>query len=102
TGGGPLLKPGQKLGWVPLANTVGEADGVSALVTRKKLPVARFEGEKATARAILAALPKAKYAHLATHGFFADPSFRGVFQLSEEDYRIARWGERVGRSAKSP
>jgi CHAT domain-containing protein len=98
----PLVKPGQKLGWSFLKNTVGEADGVSGTAARKKLPVTRVEGEKATTPAVLAALPKAKYAHFATHGFFADPSFRGVFQLDEKDYERMAWGERRGRAVNSP
>ena len=52
--------------------------------------------------AVLAALPKAKYAHFATHGFFADPSFRSVFQLDEKDYEKSLRGERIGRAANSP
>ena len=33
-----------------------------------------FDGDRATAAAVLDALPKARVAHFATHGFFADPS----------------------------
>jgi CHAT domain-containing protein len=96
------VKPGAKLGWTFLDNTVGEAQGVAGAAERKKLPVMRLDGDRATASAVLAALPKAKVAHLATHGFFADPSFRGLFQLDEKDYEEADWGERVGRAARSP
>ena len=39
--GDPLLKPGQKLGWGFLDNTVGEADGVASASARKKLSVTR-------------------------------------------------------------
>ncbi len=97
----PLVKPGAKLGWGFLANTVGEANGVATAAERKKVGVTRFDGEAATTAAVLAALPKAKYAHFATHGFFADPSFRGPFQLDEKDYEM-RGGERVGRAVNSP
>jgi CHAT domain-containing protein/tetratricopeptide (TPR) repeat protein len=100
--GGPLVKPGATLGWGFLANTVGEADGVSETATRKKLPVTRIEGDKATPLAVVAALPKAKYAHFATHGFFADESFRSAFQLSDEDYKQSWRGERIGKAANSP
>ena len=47
-------------------------------------------------------LPQAKYAHIATHGFFADPSFRSIFQLDEKDYEQSWHGERIGRAANSP
>jgi CHAT domain-containing protein len=98
----PLLKPGQEPGWGFLGNTVGEANGVADRATRKKWPVVRLEGEKATAPAVLAALPRARHAHFATHGFFADASFRGLFHLDERDYQMSWRGERIGRSAKSP
>ena len=98
----PLIRAGQKLGWGFLPNSVGEADGVAAAAGKRKLAVTRLDGEGATAAAVLAALPKAKVAHLATHGFFADPSFRGLFQLDEKDFERTRLGERVGRAANSP
>src|SRR5262249_10994988 len=68
-----------------------------------KLAVTQFSGEEATTVAVLAALPKAKVAHFATHGFFADPSFRGPFQLDEKDFEKARAGhERIGRAGNTP
>jgi CHAT domain-containing protein/tetratricopeptide (TPR) repeat protein len=100
--GEPLLKPGQKLGWGFLPNTVGESRGVAAAAGRKNLPVTVLEGDATTAAAVLAALPRARFAHFATHGFFADPSFRSVFDLDEKDYERGRWGDRVGRAANSP
>ena len=99
--GDPLMKPDAKPSWSFLGNTVGEANGVAATAVRRKLPVARFDGDKATTEALLQALPKAKYAHFATHGFFADPSFRSAFQLDPKDYEN-RGGERVGKAALSP
>jgi CHAT domain-containing protein/tetratricopeptide (TPR) repeat protein len=99
---GPLVRPGAKLGWPFLPATVGEAHGVATAAERKKLPTTRLAGAKATTAAVLATLPKAKYAHLATHGFFADPSFRGLFQLDERDYEKSVRGERIGRAANSP
>src|SRR5262249_24558496 len=56
----------------------------------------------ATTSATLAALPRARYAHFATHGFFADPSFRGLLQLDEKDYTMSVRGERIGRATNSP
>ena len=43
-----------------------------------------------------------RWAHLATHGFFADPSIRSVLQLSAKDYERGRLGERIGAGARSP
>jgi CHAT domain-containing protein len=100
--GDPLVKPGANLGWSFLGNTVGEASGVATAAERQKLTATRVEGDKATASAVLAALPKVKYAHLATHGFFADESFRGVFQLDEKDYEKSLRGERIGTAANNP
>jgi CHAT domain-containing protein len=64
-------------------------------------PGERAALDKAITAAVLSALPKARYAHFATHGFFADPSFRSVFQLDPKDYE-QRGGERIGRAANSP
>jgi CHAT domain-containing protein len=100
--GDPLLRSGQKLAWAFLPGTAAEASGVATTATRRKLATTRLDGDKATPAAVLAALPKAKYAHLATHGFFADPALRSVLQLDEKDYETTRRGERVGRAANSP
>src|SRR5579883_1764922 len=100
--GDPLVKSGANISWDTLPGTALEANGVFTAAERKKLSPVRIEGDKATAAAILTALPQARFAHLATHGFFADPSFRFVFQLDEKEYKITRLGERVGRAANSP
>jgi CHAT domain-containing protein len=102
TRGEPLLKPGQKLGWGFLDNTVGEVNGVAGSAARKELEAVRIAGDKATPTAVLAALPKAKYAHFATHGFFADESFRSAFRLDPKDFDRSTRGERVGRAVNSP
>jgi CHAT domain-containing protein/tetratricopeptide (TPR) repeat protein len=88
--------------WPYLKETAPEADGVAAAAKRKGLNPAVLTGAAATTDAVLAELPKARVAHFATHGFFADPSFRSVFQLSERDYEMSRRGERIGRAANSP
>jgi CHAT domain-containing protein len=75
---------------------------VAALAARKKLHTRTLEAEKASAAAVLAALPKARYAHLASHGFFADPSFRSTFLVDPRLFQMTRRGERVGAAAMSP
>src|SRR5262249_6899238 len=74
--GDPLLKSGQKPRWPALPGAGAEAKGVASAAAGKRLTTHTLEGHKATVSAVLAALPKARYAHLATHGFFADASFR--------------------------
>jgi CHAT domain-containing protein len=98
----PLLKPDARIGWSFLPGSVWELNGVWSLAQRKKISTTRLQGENATPSAVLAALPEARIAHFATHGFFADPSFRGIFQLDEKEYEKSWRGERIGRAAKSP
>jgi CHAT domain-containing protein/Tfp pilus assembly protein PilF len=98
----PLVKPEARVGWSFLPGAVGELNGIASIAARKKIAAIRLEGDEATSAAILATLPKAKYAHLATHGFFADASFRSAFRLDEKDYRKALWGERIGAAARNP
>src|SRR5262249_20450094 len=69
---------------------------------RKKLASQLLEGDDATTAGVLAALPTARYAHLATHGFFADPAFRSAFRVDPKQFEVAHWGERVGAGALSP
>jgi CHAT domain-containing protein/tetratricopeptide (TPR) repeat protein len=100
--GEPVLRPGQKAAWPALAATAAEAKGVAALAAKKKLDARTLAGDKGSVAAVLAALPKARYAHLATHGFFADPEFRSAFQIDPEVFKTTRQGERVGEAARSP
>jgi len=97
-----LLKPDQKVGWMALPAAAAEARGVAGAATGKKLAPLTLGEEKASASAVLAALPRARYAHLATHGFFADPSFRSAFQVDPKLFETTWRGERVGAGALSP
>jgi CHAT domain-containing protein/Tfp pilus assembly protein PilF len=54
---------------------VGQATGLS--------------GKDAATDALLAELPKARWAHLATHGFFADARFRSFLQLEEKTFALS-------------
>ncbi|HKB37004.1 MAG TPA: CHAT domain-containing tetratricopeptide repeat protein [Gemmataceae bacterium] len=100
--GDPLLKPGQKLPWPNLPGATAEAEGVDAAAKKKNLDSQTLGGKKATVSAVLAALPKARYAHLATHGFFADASFRSAFRVDPELFQRTLRGERIGAGALSP
>jgi hypothetical protein len=55
---------------------------VAGAAKKKELNCRTLDGDRATPAAVLAELPKARYAHLATHGFFADESFRSAFRRS--------------------
>jgi CHAT domain-containing protein len=98
----PLLKPGQTFGWPALPGAAAEAHGVTGAARKKDLMCRTLEKEAATTAAVLAALPKARYAHLATHGFFADASFRSAFQVDPKLFERTLRGERVGAGALSP
>src|SRR5262249_5905348 len=98
----PLLKPGQKLQWPALPGAAAEVKGVAGIATKKKLETRTLDGDKATASAVLATLPQARYAHLATHGFFADASFRSAFHVDPKLFERTLRGERVGAGALSP
>jgi CHAT domain-containing protein len=100
--GAPLLKPGQVPGWADLPGAAAEVQGVRGAASKKDL-VCRAPGkEEATTSVVLTALPQAKYAHLATHGFFADTSFRSAFQVDPRLFEMTLRGERVGAGALSP
>ncbi len=96
------IEAGQKEAWVALPETAAEANGVAAASTSERLDARALGGEQASRAAVLAALPKARYAHLATHGFFADPSFRSAFQVDPKLFEMTQRGERVGAGAISP
>jgi tetratricopeptide (TPR) repeat protein len=63
------------------------------------LTVRTLDGAEASTQRLLAELPLANLAHLATHGFFADARFRSVLQLDEKLFeRVTfRWSDRVRR-----
>jgi CHAT domain-containing protein len=90
---------GDAVRWGPLAGTEKELRPLVALAGDRK--VIRLEGSRADAAALLADLPLAETAHLATHGFFANKKFRTMFQLDPKLF--ARAGaERSSAGARSP
>jgi CHAT domain-containing protein/tetratricopeptide (TPR) repeat protein len=100
--GGLPLRPGRKVAWSDLPGTAAEAKGVAGAAAKKHIDARQLGADSATPAAVLAALPKAKYAHLATHGFFADAEFRSAFQVDPRLFATSRRGERVGAAALSP
>jgi tetratricopeptide (TPR) repeat protein len=89
-----------RLHWPALPGTAREVRRVLGLAGKRPALVRR--GAEASAARLLEDLPKARWAHLATHGFFADASFRSALRLSEKDYEKSRRGEKVGIAARSP
>ena len=100
--GEPLMYSDQKLRWGFLPGTVGELNGVSAAAERKNLSVIRIEGDRASSAVVLASMRKARTAHIATHGFFADHSFRSSFHIDPKDFEQSAQGERIGKAAQNP
>ncbi|MCI0458045.1 MAG: CHAT domain-containing protein, partial [Gemmataceae bacterium] len=93
------------LSWNYLAGSERELRQVSTLAQGQR--VRALSGVEASTDRLLAELPKARYAHLATHGFFADKSFRSVLQLDEQlfarrELADGRIGERIGEGARNP
>ncbi|MGO8689850.1 MAG: CHAT domain-containing protein [Thermoguttaceae bacterium] len=68
----------RQLHWQPLLSTADEVRGLARAARERKL--VKLTGADASTARVLAELPKARWAHLATHGFFADPSFPSVLQ----------------------
>jgi CHAT domain-containing protein len=93
------VKRGGEGGWADLPGTLQELDAVSRLaVTREVL---RLQGAEAGTTRLLRELPRARWAHVATHGFFADPSVRSV--LTPDPKLFGQAGtERVGAGLRNP
>jgi CHAT domain-containing protein len=96
---------GAAVKWPALPGTLKELKQVVALAGGRR--IVRLEGDRAGADALLAALPRAEMAHLATHGFFADARFRTALQLDEALFRSTVFAsgdtaERIGAGSCSP
>ncbi len=94
-----------KLLWSYLPGTETELQRLGGLA--RGLRLRSWQGEQAGVARLLAELPQAHYAHLATHGFFADASFRSVLQLDEKLFttKVSPEGYsllRLGAGARSP
>jgi CHAT domain-containing protein len=91
--------------WEYLAGTEAELERVKGLAGR--FTPRTLTGAEASTQRLLLELPRARVAHLATHGFFADARFRSVLQLDEslferkvsDDGSTAR---RIGAGSRSP
>ena len=80
-------------GWSDLPGTLQELDAVTRLAATRD--VVRLQGAEAGTARLLQELPRARWAHIATHGFFADPSVRSV--LTPDPRLFASMGTRADR-----
>jgi CHAT domain-containing protein/tetratricopeptide (TPR) repeat protein len=65
-------------GWKRLEGTAREVEAVAKRAGPRSL--LRLEGTEASTARLLRELPPARWAHIATHGFFADPNVRSILQ----------------------
>jgi CHAT domain-containing protein len=99
---------GQKVVWDYLKGTEEERRLLEKVLAKSdlKLTASLGGGEAATPR-LRQELERARYAHLGTHGFFADKAFRSMLQLDPKlferrEYVSGHIGERIGAGARSP
>ena len=99
---GPLLSEKRGIKWSDIPGTAKEQAAVVALAKKvlKDAPIVR-SGRHANTKQLEEDLPKARYAHIATHGFFADPEFRSALQVDLKLFDYRGFGERRG-GARSP
>jgi CHAT domain-containing protein len=97
------LSPEKRLHWAALPGTAREQAQIVALAQKalKDPPIVR-SGRATSTEQLLEDLPKARYAHLATHGFFADAKFRSYLQVDPKLYERGSLGERRSAGARSP
>ncbi len=90
---------GHGSGWKDLPGTLDELNAVTRRTGSRTL--IRLEGASAGTAQFLHDLPRARWAHIATHGFFADPSVRSVLRPDPKLFSfIGR--ERVGAGLRNP
>jgi CHAT domain-containing protein/Tfp pilus assembly protein PilF len=87
--------------WGELPGTLQEAEQITTLAGQRPWHLRR--GSQAGTGQLLLDLPRARWAHLATHGFFADKRFRSVLQADEKQFALGRFGlERAAAGARNP
>jgi CHAT domain-containing protein len=103
---GPVAAGGKQPAWRALPATDRERRRVLALAEQAGLKGALSRaGAAAATDQVLADLPRARWAHLATHGFFADARFRSALEHSEKEFAPEVLGgrqRRFGAGARSP
>jgi CHAT domain-containing protein/tetratricopeptide (TPR) repeat protein len=97
----PVAVEGKSLTWKALPGTAKETERIVALARAAGIPVKTLSGAEPSSARLVHDLPGYRYAHLATHGFFADPSFRSRLKVDEALFAM-QGRERVGSGALSP
>lgn len=92
--------PASKAGYAALQGTVAELRQLTALADRR--PVVRLVQQKATWSALQLELPRARYAHLATHGFYDAKALAAERQRLLDEWRRSRGDFTRGRAVRSP
>jgi hypothetical protein len=93
------LEP-ERFSWPYLPGTHEEVNEVVARAGQR--PVLLRRGAGASTEQLLLDLPRARWVHLATHGFFADARFRSVLQVDEDLFRHHAFGGRATPGARNP
>jgi len=76
----PLVRPAGKTPWKKLPGTLDEIDQIAQI--RDESEIVRLESAAATESRIEQELPRSRYVHLATHGFFAGGTSNGSSSTS--------------------
>jgi len=85
----PLPPESKRIGiWPELPGTKQEIDDLAEICGDQ---ITIIRGKDATSRQVLEKLPKKTHAHLATHGFFADPELQSILQVDAKAF-AARGG----------
>lgn len=74
----------RRLTWPDLPATNRELEQIPGLAGERTIH--RLRGNSAGVARVLADLPRARWAHLATHGFFADAGVRSALQVDESQF----------------
>jgi tetratricopeptide (TPR) repeat protein/CHAT domain-containing protein len=93
------IKRGGPDGWRDLPGTLHEIDSVSRLAARRE--IVRLQAAEAGTGRLLQELPRARWAHIATHGYFADPSIRSVLTPDPKLFNTIGT-ERIGAGLRNP
>ena len=94
--------PARGVRWPALKGTDKERKQVATLARRKaRLEVTERSGKEASTEQFQRDLPLARYAHVATHGFFADPKFRSALQIDPSEFGTPGMRDRRG-GGRSP
>ena len=88
--------------WPTLNGALSEVRDVSEMARKKQATIMLLNGEQATRAAFLDSISRARFAHIATHGFFADSKFQSILNVDPNLFESSRLGERIGLAVQNP